>query len=101
MALDAKSLTVESKQLFIPPLEEIAKGKFPDTPTYYLCKSLNFHFSIFLVLNDELNYNFENVTAEVVDCPDLTQQPFTLASKGKKMYIPIVLITFLFKKKLI
>lgn len=26
--------------------------------------------------------NFQEVTVEVVDCPDLTQPPFTLASKG-------------------
>lgn len=30
----------------------------------------------------ELQDNFENVTVEVVECPDLTQKPFTLASKG-------------------
>lgn len=34
------------------------------------------------VLNKGLKDNFAEVTAEVVDCPDLTQQPFTLASKG-------------------
>lgn len=31
----------------------------------------------------ELLENFENVSAEVVQCPDLTQPPFNLASEGK------------------
>jgi len=59
MALDPKTLTVENKPLHIPPFEEVAN-----------------------VLNEGLKSNFDEVRVEVVDCPDLTQQPFTLANKG-------------------
>lgn len=34
------------------------------------------------VLTQALPGNFAEVTVEVVDCPDLTQQPFTLAEPG-------------------
>lgn len=40
-----------------------------------------FHFLI-AVLNEKLKSNFQQVSAQVVDCPDLTQKPFTLACKG-------------------
>lgn len=34
------------------------------------------------VILPELLKNFETVTVEVVQCPDLTQPPFNLASEG-------------------
>lgn len=34
------------------------------------------------VLNEGLKKNFTNVSVSVVDCPDLTQKPFMLASEG-------------------
>lgn len=34
------------------------------------------------VLEKGLKKNFREVDVDVVDCPDLTQQPFTLANKG-------------------
>ncbi|XP_071093476.1 ester hydrolase C11orf54-like [Haliotis cracherodii] len=34
------------------------------------------------VLQEGLAKNFENVTVNVVDCPDLTQEPFLLSAKG-------------------
>lgn len=59
MAQDPKALKVEKKALYVPSLQEIAD-----------------------VLNVSLKSNFNEVQVEVVDCPDLTQQPFTLANKG-------------------
>ncbi|KAJ3643942.1 hypothetical protein Zmor_026622 [Zophobas morio] len=59
MSVNYDTLNIEKKPLDTPPLEELAK-----------------------VLNKGLKNNFEEVTVEVVDCPDLTQQPFTLAKKG-------------------
>ncbi|XP_074030692.1 ester hydrolase C11orf54 homolog isoform X3 [Leptinotarsa decemlineata] len=59
MALDSKNLPVEVKDLYVPPIQDVAE-----------------------VLNKSLRSNFEEVNVEVVDCPDLTQQPFTLASGG-------------------
>ncbi|KAG5884655.1 hypothetical protein JTB14_005399 [Gonioctena quinquepunctata] len=59
MALESKNLPLESKDLYVPPLQEVAE-----------------------VLNKSLRSNFGQVQVEVVDCPDLTQQPFTLASSG-------------------
>ena len=35
------------------------------------------------VLQDGLGENFESVSVNVVDCPDLTKEPFTLAAPGK------------------
>lgn len=34
------------------------------------------------MLNKSLKNNFQEVQVELVDCPDLTKQPFTLASEG-------------------
>ncbi|XP_018336914.1 ester hydrolase C11orf54 homolog isoform X2 [Agrilus planipennis] len=59
MALNANDLKVEYKPLYKPPLQELAD-----------------------VLNQNLTYNFAEVHAEVVDCPDLRKEPFTLASEG-------------------
>ncbi|KAK7864774.1 hypothetical protein R5R35_012270 [Gryllus longicercus] len=50
---------IEKKSLFVPTLDEVAK-----------------------VLQDGLKSNFAQVEVKVVDCPDLTQKPFTLACKG-------------------
>ncbi|XP_015599119.1 ester hydrolase C11orf54 homolog isoform X2 [Cephus cinctus] len=58
-ALDSESLEVVEKPLFVPPLEEIRD-----------------------VLKQALPNNFAEVAVEVVDCPDLTKQPFTLAAPG-------------------
>ncbi|KAI4461190.1 hypothetical protein MML48_5g00017235 [Holotrichia oblita] len=53
------NLPIETKNLYIPNLTEVAE-----------------------VLNGGLKKNFENITVAVVDCPDLTQEPFTLACRG-------------------
>ncbi|CAG2054290.1 unnamed protein product [Timema podura] len=50
---------VEFKVIHVPSLEEVAT-----------------------VLNKGLPSNFAEVSVEVVACPDLTKQPFTLACKG-------------------
>ncbi|KAJ8876284.1 hypothetical protein PR048_024194 [Dryococelus australis] len=39
-------------------------------------------FDIPTVLNKEMKSNFSSVDVQVVMCPDLTKEPFTLASKG-------------------
>ncbi|KDR15774.1 ester hydrolase C11orf54 homolog [Zootermopsis nevadensis] len=54
-----KNPPVASKSLFVPPLEELVE-----------------------VLGSGLVSNFETVRVEIVDCPDLTKEPFTLACKG-------------------
>ncbi|XP_026290075.1 ester hydrolase C11orf54 homolog [Frankliniella occidentalis] len=59
MALKTPTLRVDRKQLKCPPLEEVAT-----------------------VLSKGLQDVFSHVSVEVVDCPDLTQQPFTLARQG-------------------
>ncbi|XP_038058677.1 ester hydrolase C11orf54-like isoform X1 [Patiria miniata] len=53
------SLPVEKKALHVPDLEELAT-----------------------VLEDGLKSYFASVSVSVVDCPDLSQQPFTLAAPG-------------------
>lgn len=57
--LDSTTLPYESKDLKVPELEELKK-----------------------VLNSGLKSNFQDVLVEVIDCPDLSQAPFHLASKG-------------------
>jgi len=57
--LTAKDLEIESRILSNPPLEDVKA-----------------------VLQKGLSKNFENVKVSVVQCPDLTQAPFNLASKG-------------------
>ncbi|XP_064115825.1 ester hydrolase C11orf54 homolog [Macrobrachium nipponense] len=52
-------LPVEKKPLHIPPLEEVAT-----------------------VLQNALKKSFVEASVAVVDCPDLTRQPFRLESKG-------------------
>ncbi|XP_044755458.1 ester hydrolase C11orf54 homolog isoform X2 [Coccinella septempunctata] len=59
MALNPTSLPVVHKKLDIIPLEEIQK-----------------------VLTEGLPTNFKDVEVTVVDCPDLTKEPFTLAKPG-------------------
>jgi len=50
-------------------------------------------FSISAILPELLD-NFENASAEVVQCPDLTQPPFNLTSEGEHKCIPILTIFF-------
>ncbi|RZB40837.1 DUF1907 domain containing protein [Asbolus verrucosus] len=59
MEVDYSTFSVEKKPLDQPPLDELAK-----------------------VLNKGLKSNFQEVEVSVVDCPDLTLEPFTLARKG-------------------
>ncbi|KAJ9584126.1 hypothetical protein L9F63_021535 [Diploptera punctata] len=51
--------SVAHKPLFVPSLDDVVK-----------------------VLNNGLKSNFATVEVSVVDCPDLTKEPFTLACKG-------------------
>ncbi|KAL7015180.1 hypothetical protein ACKWTF_016325 [Chironomus riparius] len=59
MSLDPKSLRYETKEIFTPTLDELAKAITPG-----------------------LNDNFAEVTLSIVDCPDLSKAPFHLASSG-------------------
>ncbi|KAJ1522089.1 hypothetical protein ONE63_002400 [Megalurothrips usitatus] len=59
MSLKTATLRVDRKDLKCPPLEEVAT-----------------------VLSKGLQDVFSQVSVEVVDCPDLSQQPFTLARQG-------------------
>lgn len=54
-----KNPPVAHKPFFVPPLEEVVK-----------------------VLSNGLTSNFSKVEVDIVDCPDLTKEPFTLACKG-------------------
>jgi hypothetical protein len=38
------------------------------------------------VLGSGLTSNFETVGVAIVDCPDLTKEPFTLACKGENCW---------------
>ena len=58
-ALPSSSLPVESRALAVLPLQEVAA-----------------------CLQQGLQENFAQASVEVVDCPDLTQSPWSLASKG-------------------
>lgn len=53
------SFPVESKPLYVPPLEEVAT-----------------------VLQKALQKSFKEASVSVTDCPDLTKQPFGLEGKG-------------------
>lgn len=79
MTLQLKDLSVEKKTLFVPPLDEIASGK---SKSVHVAK-ITAYVNLFAVLGKGLTSNFEHVAVEVVDCPDLTQKPFTLANKGR------------------
>ncbi|XP_015519105.2 ester hydrolase C11orf54 homolog [Neodiprion lecontei] len=57
--LDSSKLPIVTRALHVPPLEEIRD-----------------------ILREALPANFAEVTIDVVDCPDLTQQPFSLAEPG-------------------
>ncbi|XP_076165041.1 ester hydrolase C11orf54 homolog [Ptiloglossa arizonensis] len=57
--LDVSELNITKKELHVPSLDEIKD-----------------------VLKEGLVQNFSEVQVEVVDCPDLTQEPFTLAAPG-------------------
>jgi len=58
-ALPAMDLEIESRILSTPPLEAMQSA-----------------------LKKGLSLNFEDVEVSVVECPDLTQEPYNLASKG-------------------
>ncbi|XP_046744526.1 ester hydrolase C11orf54 homolog [Diprion similis] len=57
--LDSSKLPIVKRGLHVPPLEEIRD-----------------------ILREALPANFAEVTIDVVDCPDLTQRPFSLAESG-------------------
>lgn len=57
--LDVNQLNITKKQLHVPPLDEIKE-----------------------VLKEGLLTNFAEFQVEVVDCPNLMQEPFTLAAPG-------------------
>ncbi|KAK1133178.1 hypothetical protein K0M31_014532 [Melipona bicolor] len=57
--LNPNELTIVKRELHVPSLDEIKD-----------------------VLKEGLVKNFANVEVEIVDCPDLTQEPFTLAASG-------------------
>lgn len=58
-SLDPKTLLFETKNLTVPPLDELQ-----------------------VILTEGLRSNFKSVLVEVVDCPDLSKAPFFLASEG-------------------
>ncbi|XP_033221364.1 ester hydrolase C11orf54 homolog [Belonocnema kinseyi] len=57
--INAEELTIVEKQLHVPPLSELQN-----------------------VFREELSKNFAKVTVEIVESPDLTQEPFYLSATG-------------------
>lgn len=57
--MSSQSVSVQKAPMHVPAMEEVAK-----------------------VLTDGLCKNFVTVSVNVVDCPDLTQKPFSLAAPG-------------------
>ena len=45
-------------------------------------RSCELYTLLILVLEDGLSKNFVNAEVRVVECPDLTLEPFDLAAKG-------------------
>lgn len=78
-ALDPKTLQYEEKAIHTPDLETLCPGKFYN---YFMIISRNCLIEMILVLENGLRNNFEMVSVEIVDCPDLSQAPFYLASSG-------------------
>ncbi|XP_033220131.1 ester hydrolase C11orf54 homolog [Belonocnema kinseyi] len=58
-ALDSSKLKIESRTLYVPPLEELKT-----------------------VFSEALSKNFAEFSVEIVDSPDLKEKPFTLAASG-------------------
>lgn len=75
-ALDSKTLSYEEKEVFTPKLEDIREGEISN-----LINQLDKSYFIAVIKNG-LKLNFAHVEVEVVDCPDLTEAPYHLASKG-------------------
>lgn len=58
-ALEFNNLPVETKSLFVPPVDEVVK-----------------------ILNQDLTKYFKEVSVSYTDCPNLTESPFNLTSPG-------------------
>uniref|UniRef100_A0A6B2EA11 DUF1907 domain-containing protein n=1 Tax=Phlebotomus kandelakii TaxID=1109342 RepID=A0A6B2EA11_9DIPT len=58
-SLNLESLTFEEKELFVPEAQELQEA-----------------------LTEGLKKNFQEVSVEFMDCPDLSREPFNLASSG-------------------
>lgn len=97
MAQKMASLRIDRAPLKCPPLEEVASGNFDihlKSCCYwaeldYCCDCgiisdalHDVNYDSFSVLSKGLQNGFSQVSVEVVDCPDLSQQPFTLAKQG-------------------
>lgn len=79
--LDVKTLTYEEKEIFTPDLETLRSGK----TMFKVISEKSFSNNsklIILVLANGLKSNFAEVSVEIVDCPDLSQPPYHLASSG-------------------
>ena len=48
-----------------------------------------------MVLETGLKKNYEEASVEIVDCPDLTQEPFKLAAKVKNLFKNAIFENFL------
>lgn len=76
------------KELDCPKLEDVQKGTgkyFCSCKNNYQYITKLFTLSIVfcsLALLKGLKNNFSTANVEIVDCPDLTEEPFYLASKG-------------------
>lgn len=51
-------------------------------PQWHASIRCHWCFCLLAVLEDGLKTNFRDVSVGVVDCPDLTQQPWGLAAPG-------------------
>jgi hypothetical protein len=48
-----------------------------------------------LVMQKGLKDNFADVQVSVVDCPDLTKEPFTFPVKGKQVFVSCLLCFYM------
>jgi hypothetical protein len=70
-------LAVQKTALHVPPLEEISGGK--SEIVFHICQMST---SAVVVLEKALNANFSSVSVSVVECPDLSEKPWSLAAPG-------------------
>jgi len=55
----------------------------------FISSTLTCKLFFIAVLSTGLSSNFHTVEIEIVDCPDLTKEPFTLACKGETYQVVI------------
>lgn len=81
--LDVNNLCFEEKNLHVPTLDELVEGSFKSEFSFLNFFLFHLFIIFFTVLFNGLKENFSEVSVTVVDCPDLTAEPYHLAGTGK------------------